>query len=53
MCIGLQLYHTMHLRSSSPDFLFEIPIKEVYKHHLFTLDNTFASLIDKYKHDYY
>jgi hypothetical protein len=45
MCIGLQLYHTMHLRSSSPDFLFEIPVKKVYKHHLFTLDNTFASLM--------
>jgi hypothetical protein len=43
----------MHLRSSSPDFLFKIPVKEVYKHHLFTLDSTFASLIDKYKYDYY
>jgi hypothetical protein len=30
----------MHLRSSSPAFLVEIPVKE---HHLFTLDNTFAS----------
>jgi hypothetical protein len=49
MCIGLQLYHTMQLRSSSPDFLFEIPVKEAYKHHLFT----FVSLIYKYKHDYY
>jgi hypothetical protein len=29
MCIGLQLYHRMHLRSSSLDFLFEIPVKEV------------------------
>jgi hypothetical protein len=38
MCIGIQLYHTMHLRSSSPDLLFEISVKEVYKHHLFTLD---------------
>jgi hypothetical protein len=26
-------------------FLVEIPVKEVYKHHIFTLDNTFASLI--------
>jgi hypothetical protein len=42
MCIGLQLYHTRHLWSSFPDFLFEILVKEVYKHHLFTLDNTFA-----------
>jgi hypothetical protein len=32
-------------RSSSPLFLVEIPIKEVYEHHLFTLDNTFASLM--------
>jgi hypothetical protein len=38
MCIGLQLCHTMHIWSSSLDFLFEIPVKEIYKHHLFTLD---------------
>jgi hypothetical protein len=35
----------MHLRSCSPAFLVEIPVKKVYKHHIFTLDNIFASLI--------
>jgi hypothetical protein len=35
----------MHLWSSSPAFLVEIPVKEVYKRHLFTLDNTFSSLM--------
>jgi hypothetical protein len=39
-----QLCCTIHIRSCGPPFLDEIPIKEVYKHHIFTLDNTFASL---------
>jgi hypothetical protein len=33
------------LRSCALSFLVEISIKEVYKHHIFTLDNNFASLM--------
>jgi hypothetical protein len=41
MCIGPQLCCTMHLQSCALSFLVEIPVKEVYKHHVFTLGNTF------------
>jgi hypothetical protein len=34
----------VHLWSCDVSFLVEIPVKEVYKHHIFTLDNTFVSL---------
>jgi hypothetical protein len=42
----------MHLRSSSLDFLVEIHVKEVYKHHLFKLDNTLSSVLFIYYINY-
>ena len=40
-----QLYSIKHLGSCGSPFLVQIPGKEVYKHHIFTLDNTFATLM--------
>jgi hypothetical protein len=39
-----ELCYTMHLDSCGPPFLVKIPVKDVYKHHIFVVDNTFESL---------